>query len=258
VTDISISLGILIDKKTAKKGVKLLLEAADTGADTGLDGLVQFEEFVCFAKTRPDLFGNLYSWAEQDVLEELGLQVHKKLADVPLVLQRLFVSHNADGNGCLDSSELTVLVRDVARTFDMRMSKAQVQEEVRKILAQLGKGLDGTLTGKEFVAYVQAHPQIFGPLMVWQTLFAKYMGPEGGIGGAGLLQLAIDISVSLGIPLDKRTAQERANELLVQADTGLDGLVQFEEFVVFAKKRPQLFGQLLSLSETEVLEELEL
>jgi hypothetical protein len=72
--------------------------------------------------------------------------------------------------GWAGRTELAVLVRDVARTFDMRMRNSQVQEEVRKILAQLGRGLDGTLTDKEFVTYVQAHPQIFGPLMVWQTV----------------------------------------------------------------------------------------
>jgi hypothetical protein len=35
----------------------------------------------------------------------------------------------------------------------------------------------------------QSESSNFGPLMVWQTLFAKYKGPEGGIDEAGLLQL---------------------------------------------------------------------
>jgi hypothetical protein len=80
--------------------------------------------------------------------------------------------------------------------------------------------------------------------MVWQTLFAKYKGAGGEVGEAGLLHLVTDISVSLGMPADHVTAQQRAAELLLAADTNGDGTVGFEEFVVFAKKRPDLFGRL--------------
>jgi hypothetical protein len=121
----------------------------------GVDDIAQHTE-VC----------NLYSWAEQDVLEELGLQVHKKLADVPLVLQRLFASRNADGNDSLDSSELAMLVRDVARRFEKLMTSSEVQAWVRKILAQLSKDSSGKVTCQEFVEYVKVNPETFGPLMV--------------------------------------------------------------------------------------------
>jgi hypothetical protein len=64
------------------------------------------------------------------------------------------------------------------------------------------------------------NPETFGSLMVWQTLFAKYKGPEGGFDEAGLLQLVTDISISLGILIDKRTAQEHVKE---QGDGGHGG-----------------------------------
>ena len=160
------------------------------------------------------------------------------------VLQQLFARCDKDHSGSLDASELAMLVRDVARTFAMRMLDGQVQEEVSKILARLGKDLAGTVTPGEFVAYVQAHPESFGPLMVWQTLFARYKGAGGEVDEAGLLQLVVDISVSLGMPLNKSLAQQRAAEVLRAADTNGDGTVGFEEFVVFAKKRPDLFGRL--------------
>jgi hypothetical protein len=41
--------------------------------------------------------------------------------------------------------------------------------------------LSGKVTCQEFVEYVKVNPQTFGPLMVWQTLFAKYKDPEGGL-----------------------------------------------------------------------------
>jgi hypothetical protein len=46
------------------------------------------------------------------------------------------------------------------------------------------------------------------------------------------------------MPLNKALAQQRAAEVLQAADTNGDGTVGFEEFVVFAKTRPDLFGRL--------------
>jgi Ca2+-binding EF-hand superfamily protein len=181
------------------------------------------------------------------VAQDDAMEVQHTAADVSAVLQQLFARCDKDRSGSLDASELAMLVRDVARTFAMRMLDGQVQEEVRKILAQLGKDLAGTVTPGEFVSYVQANPESFGPLMVWQTLFAKYKGAGGEVDEAGLLQLVTDISVSLGMPVNKALAKQRAAEVLQAADTNGDGTVGFEEFVVFAKTRPDLFGELASI-----------
>ena len=161
------------------------------------------------------------------VAQDDAMEVQHTAADLSAVLQQLFARCDKDRSGSLDASELAMLVRDVARTFAMRMLDGQVQEEVRKILAQLGKDLAGTVTPWEFVSYVQANPASFGPLMVWQTLFAKYKGAGGEVGEAGLLHLVTDISVSLGMPADHVTAQQRAAELLQAADGALDARVSF-------------------------------
>ena len=181
------------------------------------------------------------------VVQDDAMEVQHTAADVSAVLQQLFARCDKDQSGSLDASELAMLVRDVARTFAMRMLDGQVQEEVSKILARLGKDLAGTVTPGEFVSYVQANPASFGPLMVWQTLFARYKGAGGEVDEAGLLKLVVDISVSLGMPVNEALAQQRAAEVLQAADTNGDGTVGFEEFVVFAKKRPDLFGRLESL-----------
>jgi hypothetical protein len=75
--------------------------------------------------------------------------LYKSAVDLPSVLRQLFVQY-ADKNGFLDASELAVLVRDVARTFDNVMLDAEVRCAVKNVLSQVGKGLDGKLHLKVF------------------------------------------------------------------------------------------------------------
>ncbi len=130
------------------------------------------------------------------------------------------------------------------RTFMVRRTSKVVKEVVDKMRLPAVVRLSRSFWGEAKVvqeSFVSQTLMVSQALMVWQTLFNKYQGAGGEVDEAGVLQLVVDVSVSLGLSVNRRIAEQRAAELLQAADTNGTGTVGFVEFVVFAKKRLDLF-----------------
>jgi len=116
--------------------------------------------------------------------------------------------------------------------------------------------VDGCLSFEHFFNFASNRPDLFGDLMRWQKIFARYsegVGSTGGMRLAGMIELVWDVVNERGDEEAAKATEEwvehQAIEGMKEMDVNHDQVVSFDEFLRYGRANISMFAGLLGWRE---------
>ncbi|KAK3232584.1 hypothetical protein CYMTET_57088 [Cymbomonas tetramitiformis] len=160
-------------------------------------------------------------------------------------IKQLFHRCDMNKNGYLNVMELENLVTLWARSSKHYLSSVEISKYARDIIAAADHDGDAHLSLPEFFHYVEVTaPHMFAELLGWQELFNCYVDQSiNAMREDGLRALVREILFKLhGVEPNFITVQQHVVAVMREADVNGDGTLSFEEFMSYARDKPEFMN----------------
>mmetsp|Transcript_29271 Transcript_29271/g.95392 ORF Transcript_29271/g.95392 Transcript_29271/m.95392 type:complete len:1013 (-) Transcript_29271:2103-5141(-) len=221
---------------------------------------ISYHDFVAYARTN-SFFDTKVSRVQEkiDMSNTEAAKALKAMSNDVLaqpgiagVIKRLFKRVDKDGSGLLDISEVQNLLSEVYYVTGEQVKQySEIHSHAKSIFDFLQKSTQATITLGEFEQYIAAKPQDFGPILVWQQLFAQYVANDEMTEIEAENLILAHLRATGEIPIGVAPNREHLNRIHVvksnmftTCDVDGSGTISFGEFMLYATNHPELFGQL--------------
>jgi len=161
----------------------------------------------------------------------------------------LFDRLDANNDGTLSEAELGELIQMIYMVRGETVTKEKVDAGAKEAIAVMAEGT-GHINFTQLQRFASTRSDLFGDLMRWQRLFARYVegvGPNGGVRFKGMQQFLWDVLRERG---DTESATDewvftQATQGMKEMDTNGDGSICFSEFVKYGRNHLNMFAGLL-------------